>query len=76
VINTSSVGEFRSNPRYNDHNVGNLCAASSKNGDLERIRRKGDTNSASFARKGTSMGNAQLLWIESARSEGIQVYKY
>ena len=59
VIITSSVGEFRSNPRYNDHNVGILCAASSKNGDLERTRRKGDTSSASFARKGTAMGNAQ-----------------
>ena len=66
-MDTSSVGEFRSNPRYNDHNVGILCAASSKNGDFERIRRKGDTNSASFARKGTAMGNDQLLWIECAR---------
>lgn len=56
VTNTSSVGEFLSNPRYNDHNVGILCAASSKNGDLERIRRKGDTSSAKFARKGTAIG--------------------
>lgn len=53
VINTSSVGEFRSNPRYNDHSVGILCAASWKNCDLERIRRKGNTSSARFVRKGT-----------------------
>lgn len=50
MINTSSVGEFRRSPRYNDHNVGILCAASRKNGDLERIRRKGDTNSVRLAR--------------------------
>ena len=55
VRNTSSVGEFRSNPRYNDHNVGILRAASSKNGVFERTRRKGDTNSASLARKGTAI---------------------
>ena len=60
MINTSSVGEFRSNPRYKDQSVGILCAASSKNGDLERIRRKGDTNSANLTRKGTAIGNAQL----------------
>ena len=53
--NTFSVGEFLSKPRYNDHNVGILCAANSKNGDLERIRRKGDTNSAKCARKGTGI---------------------
>ena len=68
VINTSSVGEFRSNPRYNDHNVGILCAASSKNGDFERIRRKGDTNSASFARKGTSISLPQADFVNYNQS--------